>query len=408
MSEAKESAVAADNGNAAVRFVDSHLKAGRGDKTAFLEADGRGRRLTYGELSEQSDRMAALFERHGIQPEQRALMLVLDTVEFPVIFWGSLKAGVIPVPLNTLLSGEVYAAIALDSRASALFVSAPLLEEARKALKAVPDLKVFLIGGDAETEGVLDFQAELDASAPRPALERRSRRLRVLALLVRLDRAAEGRPSRSRLARCDRRHLRLAGARHRRGRYRPLRRQAVLRLRPRQRHDLSDERRRDDHPVGRPADAGQRAAMSFAIIDRPSSAACRPSMPRMLAKMTRAPGRRRPAAPLHFGRRGAAGACRQALARTGRQRHPRRRRLDRNAAHLPVQRARTTSSTARRDARFPATICGSSTSMARRSAPARSANCWSAAHVGRRQLLEPARQEPRHLRRRMDLYRRQI
>ena len=71
--------------------------------------------------------MAALYERHGLRAEDRAAMLVLDLVEFPVIFWGSMKAGIVPIPLNTLLSTEVYNAILMDSRARALFVSAELL-----------------------------------------------------------------------------------------------------------------------------------------------------------------------------------------------------------------------------------------------------------------------------------------
>ena len=109
------------NGNAAIYFVDRHKSGPVGAKAAFIEAGARGRTMTYQDLALQSDRMAALYERHGLRPEDRAAMLVLDTIEFPVVFWGSLKAGVLPVPLNTLLSAEVYHAILMDSRARALF-----------------------------------------------------------------------------------------------------------------------------------------------------------------------------------------------------------------------------------------------------------------------------------------------
>ena len=67
--------------------------------------------------------MADLFERHGIHHENRVALLLLDQLEFPIIFWGALKAGVVPVALNTLLSTDVYGLMLADSRARALFVS---------------------------------------------------------------------------------------------------------------------------------------------------------------------------------------------------------------------------------------------------------------------------------------------
>ena len=31
-------------------------------------------------------------------------MIMLDTVDFPIVFLGAIRAGVVPVPLNTLLT----------------------------------------------------------------------------------------------------------------------------------------------------------------------------------------------------------------------------------------------------------------------------------------------------------------
>mgnify|MGYP000150349645 CR=1 FL=1 len=158
------------NGNAAYHFVDRHRSSPAGDKPAFVECGPGGRTLTYNELATRSDRMAALYDRHGIRREDRAAMLVLDEIEFPVIFWGSLKAGVIPVPLNTLLSAELYETILRDSRARALFVSAALLPVVAPILGSCPQLEaVFVIGGDAP-EGTLSFADELARSEGRPAV----------------------------------------------------------------------------------------------------------------------------------------------------------------------------------------------------------------------------------------------
>jgi 4-hydroxybenzoate-CoA ligase len=133
--------------------------------------------------------MAALYERHGVRPEDRAAMLVLDQIEFPVIFWGSLKAGVVPVPLNTLLPAALYEAILMDSRARALFISAELLPAVEPLLARIPYLKsVFVIerqtsrngasifgrfwggAGKQRSAAFLSFADELAASAPRDAI----------------------------------------------------------------------------------------------------------------------------------------------------------------------------------------------------------------------------------------------
>ena len=95
-------------------------------------------------------------------------MLVLDQVEFPQIFWGAIKAGVVPVPLNTLLATPVYEAILNDSRASCLFVSSELWPVVKPAAEAVSHLRrIVVIGGDAPdgTQSFDDFMAGSQPSA---------------------------------------------------------------------------------------------------------------------------------------------------------------------------------------------------------------------------------------------------
>jgi 4-hydroxybenzoate-CoA ligase len=156
------------NGNAAAYFVDRHVDEGRGGKAAFVETGG-GRTLTYGELADQSARMADLFRRHGIGPEDRVATFVLDEIALPVIFWGSLKAGVIPILLNTLLSADYVEIILNDSRAKMLFVSPELLPVIEPLLAKTPSLKtVMVVGGDAGRH--TSFDQELQASKPEPTL----------------------------------------------------------------------------------------------------------------------------------------------------------------------------------------------------------------------------------------------
>jgi len=155
------------NGNAALYFVDRHADGAAADKAAFLEGE---RALSYRQLAEESGRLAGLYEAHGLQPEDRAAMIVLDTIEFPIIFWGSLKAGIVPAPLNTLLTPENYEAILNDSRAKALFVSKELLGGLETVIARCRSLKaVFVVGDSAHRH--LSFADELAKHAPAPALD---------------------------------------------------------------------------------------------------------------------------------------------------------------------------------------------------------------------------------------------
>ena len=155
-------------GNAAAYFVDRHAEGPARDHRAFIEAGGAGRTLTYGELGARSARVGAILARHGVAREHRVALLMTDTVDFPIAFWGAIKAGIVPVPINTLLSSELYRAILTDCRAGALIVSRELMPV---VAPIVPDCTqlgaVFVAGGDAPA-GTLDFAAELDASEPGP------------------------------------------------------------------------------------------------------------------------------------------------------------------------------------------------------------------------------------------------
>ena len=133
------------NENAALWFVDRHVEQGLGDKVAFQEAWQGGRALTFSGLAEGSGKAASAFAHAGIHREERAAMFVLDQVEFPVIFWGALKAGIPPIAINTLLSTDVYQSILEDSRASIAFISAPLIETVMPAVLASDHLRKIVI-----------------------------------------------------------------------------------------------------------------------------------------------------------------------------------------------------------------------------------------------------------------------
>ncbi len=152
--------------NAAVDFVDRNVAEGRGDKTAFIDPS---RNLTYAELRDTAARVGPMLARLGIEREDRIAIVLLDTVEFPILFWGAIRAGIVPVLLNTRIAVDEYRYLLEDSRAKAVFVSAALLPVIEEAAAGLPDLKrIVVVGGGPASKPRLDalLAAENEGSAP--------------------------------------------------------------------------------------------------------------------------------------------------------------------------------------------------------------------------------------------------
>ena len=152
--------------NAAVDFVDRNVAEGRGDKTVFIDPS---RNLTYGELRDAAARIGPMLARMGVEQENRIALVLLDTVEFPILFWGAIRAGVVPVLLNTRLTADQYRYLFDDSRAKAVFVSTALLPTVLEAAKDVPTVKaVVVVGGGPDKIPRLDalLAAENEGAAP--------------------------------------------------------------------------------------------------------------------------------------------------------------------------------------------------------------------------------------------------
>jgi benzoate-CoA ligase len=111
--------------NAAEDLIAPNLAA-RADKVAIIDVRGA---CTYAELADRVDRMAGAWASLGVQRGDRVLLCLLDTRDFPTVFLGAIKAGVVPVPLNTLLTADDYAWVLQDSGAKAVFVTGELSDK---------------------------------------------------------------------------------------------------------------------------------------------------------------------------------------------------------------------------------------------------------------------------------------
>jgi len=138
--------------NAVTDFVDANIARGVGDKPAFTDGTHT---LTFAELQTATARCAHGLRALGLKPESRIALVMLDTVDFPVAFWGAIRAGSVAIPLNTLLNAEQYAYMLDDSRAEALFVSAPLARTIAPIIERLSHLRLIVIaGGNAQDTAV--------------------------------------------------------------------------------------------------------------------------------------------------------------------------------------------------------------------------------------------------------------
>jgi benzoate-CoA ligase len=147
--------------NAAYDLIERNLRAGRADKVAYIDDQGR---YSFGELAARVNRFANVLERLQIRRDERVLVCLLDSIDFPSVFLGAIKAGVVPIAANTLLTPADYQYMLRDSRAEALVVSKQLWPQFREIVKDTPTLHHVIVSGGSE-DGTLDL-ATLMRDAP--------------------------------------------------------------------------------------------------------------------------------------------------------------------------------------------------------------------------------------------------
>ena len=158
--------------NVATHFVDRHMLEGRGQRIAFECGDER---VTYAQLYERVNRAGNALKKLGVRQEERIGLLLLDTPEFAYCFFGGIKMGAVPIPINTLLKPHEYEYILNDSRARVLIVSEALLPQvqaiAKEKLRYLKTIVVFSSqiaqerrDPGAPPEGTFSLQQLLDES----------------------------------------------------------------------------------------------------------------------------------------------------------------------------------------------------------------------------------------------------
>jgi benzoate-CoA ligase family protein len=137
-----------DQFNAASYFVDRHLEEGNGERIAFVDDLGPH---SYFDLSRRVNGAAAALRRCGVRIGDRVILCLVDSINFPVLFFGALKIGAVPVPLNTYLTAGDYEAIAVDSDPAAVVLSEAVGAAWQIAL-SVGSIRNVIIADESDTD----------------------------------------------------------------------------------------------------------------------------------------------------------------------------------------------------------------------------------------------------------------
>ena len=153
------------NFNVAVPFIDRHLDEGRGQRMALRHQGGE---VSYVQLAENASRAGNALLSLGIAPGERLIMAALDEPIFFYVFWGAIKAGIIPIAASTFLKTAEYKFLASDAGCSAFVYSSALAAETAGVAGASPQVRVVLPldGPGSLAERMATASPEL---APHPA-----------------------------------------------------------------------------------------------------------------------------------------------------------------------------------------------------------------------------------------------
>jgi 4-hydroxybenzoate-CoA ligase len=148
--------------NAADYFLDRNIRQGRGHKIAIYT---HHRNYTYNDVQKIANKTANALRDLGLGLEDRVMMLMLDIPQFHGIFWGAIKMGAVPIPINTMLTPTDYEFYLNDSRARLLVVSEELMQVINEIEGDLPYLRDIIVISEAKGAHIPFKQKYKSASA---------------------------------------------------------------------------------------------------------------------------------------------------------------------------------------------------------------------------------------------------
>src|SRR6266850_3426125 len=138
-----------------------------GDKPALLMGD---RTVTFREIDQLSDRLAAALAKRGVRPGDRVTIFMPNSIEFVIAFYGTLKVGGVVNPINAQSKEREVRFQVDDAGATAVLYHAalaPVIDAVRSEIKSA---RVFAVTGDTAPNGVERFDDVVRSGAAGPGV----------------------------------------------------------------------------------------------------------------------------------------------------------------------------------------------------------------------------------------------
>src|SRR5437773_748999 len=134
------------------------------EKIAIIDLfGGNERRASYRQLDERMNAVASMLARFGVTLGERVAMLIGNRTEFIEFFFGSMRAGAIPLPLNTRLAADTLEQIIAEA-ACAMAAVDPSSHRSALAIARRSPLRQRLVL-DRREEDFLSFEEEMTKPA---------------------------------------------------------------------------------------------------------------------------------------------------------------------------------------------------------------------------------------------------
>src|ERR1700694_4254092 len=135
--------------NIGVACSDAHLGTPVEARVAMIvEDDALGTSsITYGELATRTTCFAQHLANLGVEPGDRVLVRLPNSIDYPTAFLGALKRGAIAVPTSTLLTAQEVRYLLKDSGAKAMVIDAAAWRAMGETLEGVGDLRHVILAG---------------------------------------------------------------------------------------------------------------------------------------------------------------------------------------------------------------------------------------------------------------------
>lgn len=151
--------------------VDQHAISDKANQAALIvEDESLGTsQITYAQLAQKTSQFANLLQSLNINSDNRILIRLPNSLEYPIAFFGAIKYSAIAVPTSTLLASSEVAYLANDSQASVLVTHKSMWQELESDFKNTSIKIVFLTGAgelpQSDDFKLIDFNDALDSAS---------------------------------------------------------------------------------------------------------------------------------------------------------------------------------------------------------------------------------------------------